>query len=151
MAKVSATDGIMSFIYLATPYTKFKGGLEEANRLASKYAGTLLEAKLPVFSPIAHSHSIAVHANLAGKDHSIWMPLDFAFTEAAFALVVCKMQGWDESYGLGLEIDFFLKNKKPIYYWQPPMLNELLRRDLERETNKWREKHPKVKHIPLKV
>lgn len=139
----------MSFIYLATPYTKFKGGLEEANRLASKYAAALLEAKLPVFSPIAHSHAIAIHGKLAGKDHSIWMPLDFAFTESAFALVVCKMQGWEESYGIGLEIDFFTKNKKPIYYWQPPALNEILRRDLERETLQWRKNHPNVKHIPV--
>lgn len=139
----------MSFIYLATPYTKFKGGLEEANRLSSLYASTLLKAKLPVFSPIAHSHAIAVHGHLAGKDHSIWMPLDFAFTESAFALLVCKMPGWEESYGIGLEIEFFQKNKKPIYYWQPPNLNEILRRDLERETQKWRSKHPNVKQIAV--
>jgi len=73
----------MSFIYLATPYSKFKKGLDEADRLASFYAAVLIKEKLPVFSPIAHSHAIAKHGKLAGKDHLIWMPLDFAFTESA--------------------------------------------------------------------
>lgn len=123
----------MSFIYLATPYSKYKDGLEEANRLACEYTATLIKHKLPVFCPIAHSHNLAVNTDLAAMDHSIWMPLDFAFTEAAFAMVVCCMDGWDESYGVKKEIEFFKDNNKPIYYWNPPELSKDLLYDLKEE------------------
>lgn len=114
----------MSFIYLATPYSKFKGGIEEANRLASLYAGEFIKEGLPVFCPIAHSHSISVHGNLSAKDHGVWMPLDFAFCDAAFALVIATMDGWDESYGINEEIKYMTKLRKPIYEWQPPTISD---------------------------
>lgn len=109
----------MSFIYLATPYSKYKDGQEVANKLASFYAGEIIKEGLPVFCPISHSHAISVNSDLAAKDHSIWMPLDFAFTEAAFAMVVCMMSGWDDSYGIKKEIEYFKAHNKPIYYWEP--------------------------------
>lgn len=109
----------MSFIYLASPYSKYKAGQEEANRLVSIYAGEIIKAKLPVFCPISHSHAISVATDLAAMDHSIWMPLDFAFTEAAFAMVVCMMDGWDESFGVKKELEYMKAHNKPIYYWEP--------------------------------
>lgn len=123
----------MSFIYLASPYSKYTDGLVEANRLACVYTGEFIKHKLPVFCPIAHSHAIAVNADLAALDHSVWMPLDFAFTEAAFAMVVCQMQGWKESYGISKEIEFFEMNKKPIFYWTPPVLQHDLILKLDAE------------------
>lgn len=110
----------MSFIYLASPYSKYKDGQEAANRLVCKYAGDIIKAKLPVFCPISHSHAISVNTDLAAMDHSVWMPLDFAFTEAAFAMVVCMMDGWDESFGVRKEIEFMKAHNKPIYYWGKP-------------------------------
>lgn len=110
----------MSFIYLASPYSKYKDGQEEANRLACIAAGELIKAKLPVFCPISHSHAISVNTELAAMDHSIWMPLDFAFTEAAFVMVVCMMDGWDESFGVRKEIEYMEAHNKPIYYWGKP-------------------------------
>lgn len=126
----------MSFIYLATPYSKYKDGLEAANAMASRHAADFLRLKFPVFCPIAHSHSIAVHGGLTAKDHSIWMPLDFAFCEAAFALVVATEDGWEQSYGVGMEIKFFKEMNKPIYFWSPAdklVTHYQLIADLERD------------------
>lgn len=118
----------MSFIYLATPYSKYPKGIEAANEMASRYAARFIELGFPVFCPIAHSHSIATHGGLTAKDHGIWMPLDLAFMESAFALVVALEDGWKESVGVQKEIDYFYVHKKPIYYWTPPTVSE--RRDL---------------------
>lgn len=142
----------MSFIYLATPYSKYKEGLVEANRLACVYAGEFIKANFPVFCPIAHSHAIAVEGNLQALDHSVWMPLDFAFTEAAFAMVVCKMHGWNESYGIGKEIDFFMLNKKPVFFWEPPELTLDLIAALDKEYTWQKEKsealRPSLADVP---
>lgn len=109
----------MSFIYLATPYSKYKAGLDEAFKMASRHAGQFIGLKFPVFCPIAHSHPISLYGGLAAKDHGIWMPLDFAFCDAAFALVVVTEDGWEESYGVQKEIEFFTELKKPIHYYNP--------------------------------
>lgn len=131
----------MSFIYLATPYSKYKDGLEAANAMASRHAAEFIKMKFPVFCPIAHSHSISVHGGLTAKDHGIWMPLDYAFCDAAFALVVALEEGWETSYGVQKEIQFFERAKKPIYYWAPTLALEKSRslvESLERDWNKWR-------------
>lgn len=109
----------MSFAYLATPYSKYKDGLEAANIMASKHAATFIGKKVNVFCPIAHSHSISVYGDLQAKDHGVWMPLDFAFCEESYALIVVLEDGWKESYGVQEEIKFFQKRGKPIYYWEP--------------------------------
>lgn len=123
----------MSFLYLASPYSKYHLGLEEANKMASKYAGEFIKLKFPVFCPIAHSHSISVHGDVSAKDHSVWMPLDFAFCDTAFALVVTMEPGWKESYGVQEEIKFFQKRGKPIYYWEPPEITNELISELQRD------------------
>lgn len=130
----------MSFIYLATPYSKYAGGIEEANKMASRYAAEFLKLKFPVFCPIAHSHSISVHGGMSAKDHGVWMPLDFAFCEAAFALVVALEPGWKESYGVQKEIVFFKELNKPAYYWQPPSLKpeDTLVQELAMDWAQWR-------------
>lgn len=112
----------MSFIYLATPYSKYPAGIEAANIMASKYAARFIELGFHVFCPIAHSHSIAMHGNLTAKDHDIWMPLDLAFMESSYALVVALEEGWDKSVGVQMEIEYFNTHKKPVHYWTPPTL-----------------------------
>lgn len=112
----------MSFIYLATPYTKYEQGIEAAFQMACRHAGEFLRLKFPVFCPIAHSHPISEYGGMSAKDHGIWMPLDFAFLDSSFALVVALEPGWQESYGVQEEIKYFKKLNKPTYYWQPPLL-----------------------------
>ena len=52
------------FWYLATPYSKFPGGLDLAAKAASLCAGILIAERVWVFSPIAHSHPIAMASAL---------------------------------------------------------------------------------------
>jgi hypothetical protein len=104
-----------SLAYLATPYSKWKLGPEDAFIEASKLAARLLVSGVKVYSPIAHTHPLAVYGKLDPLDHSIWLPFDEAMMEAANILIVAHMDGWHESKGIAHEIDFFERAGKPIF------------------------------------
>lgn len=101
--------------YLATPYTKYKGGIEKAFMAAAELTGKLLTNGYRVYSPIAHTHPVAVYGGLDPLDHSIWLPFDEAMMHACDALLVAHMDGWRESKGVMHEIEFFARGKKPIF------------------------------------
>jgi hypothetical protein len=109
----------MSYFYLASPYSKFSGGIVAAFEEVCEQAALLVRAGVPVFSPIAHTHSIALHGHLDPYDLSIWLEADRAFMDAAKAIIVCKMDGWQESYGIGVEVEHFKRAGKPVHYMEP--------------------------------
>lgn len=102
--------------YLATPYSKYKKGIHYAFADAARVAAELLRNGVKVYSPIAHTHPLAIYGAIDPLDHAIWLPFDEAMMEAADALLVAKMQGWDESRGIKHEIDFFAERGKAIHY-----------------------------------
>lgn len=110
---------LYTLVYLATPYSKYQAGIEEAFKEAAKLAGVLLKAGLKVYSPIAHTHPIAVHAKIDPYDHNVWLPFDEAMMSAAQALVVAKMDGWQVSRGIAHEVEFFQRHGKSVYYLDP--------------------------------
>lgn len=110
-----------NLVYLASPYSKYPArdgmtGLEVAFRDISKIAAKLLRLGLRVYSPIAHTHPIAVYGNVDALDHSIWLPFDQAIMEKSDAMLVAKMETWQISTGIKHEIDFFTEAGKPIFY-----------------------------------
>lgn len=106
--------------YLATPYTRYKGGnIERAFKDACKIAAHLLCAGVKVYSPIAHTHPIAIFGALDALDHAIWLPFDEAIMEVSSVLIVAHMDGWDESRGIEHEVKFFEDAGKPIYDLDP--------------------------------
>ncbi|MBP2232560.1 hypothetical protein J2847_005889 [Azospirillum agricola] len=109
----------MSFWYLATPYSQFAGGIAAAFRAACDQAAVLVKAGIPVFAPIVHTHPIAILGGLDPRDHGIWLPADAPFMAAARGLIVCKLPGWTESFGIAEEIKAFQAMVKPIVYMQP--------------------------------
>ena len=108
--------------YLATPYTKYHLGIEVAFVHAAEVSARLLQRGVRVYSPIAHTHPLAVYGKIDPLDHSIWLPFDEAMMDAADCLIVARMKGWDESYGVKHEIEFFAREKKPIIHIDPVTL-----------------------------
>ena len=51
------------------------------------------------------------------------MDLDFTLLEKAKAMIVAKMDGWENSQGVKREIEFCEMKKKQIFYFE---INELL-------------------------
>ncbi len=103
-----------SFWYLASPYTKYPGGLTSAWEDVCRTAAWLTERQVPVFCPIAHSHPIAIHGNLDPTDHELWLSSDAPMMRAACGLLIVEMPGWMDSYGVGVEIEAFENMGKPI-------------------------------------
>lgn len=108
-----------SLAYLATPYSRYKLGLEAAFIEASKLAAILLARGIKVYSPIAHTHPIGFYGGLDMLDLSIWLPFDEAMMERCDCLFVAHMDGWQESKGIAHEIAFFERSGKPIYDLNP--------------------------------
>lgn len=120
--------------YLATPYSKYEGGdLDLAFRDAARLAAELLKVGIKVYSPIAHTHPLAVYGDVDPMDHDIWLPFDEAMMKASDVLIVAHMNGWQESRGIAHEIEFFDKADKPIFDLDPRSLTMSRRRKLTRE------------------
>lgn len=117
LAALRAADG---YHYLASPYSKYPHGLDAAFIEASKAAAMLVQAGIKVFCPIAHSHPIAEHGRIDALDHDIWLPADAPLMRAASGLIVCKMETWEDSYGISVEIGDFEAAGKPIHYMDWP-------------------------------
>lgn len=108
--------------YLGTPYSRFKGGVYKAFEEASRLAARLLRAGVKVYSPIAHTHSIATYGDIDPLDHHIWLPFDEVMMARCDVLIVAEMSGWQESKGVTHEISFFRQRNRPIYHLDPESL-----------------------------
>lgn len=111
-----------NLIYLATPYSRFTRGLEMAFREAAILSAKLIKCGLPVYSPIVQMHPIAIYGDLPPTDHSLWLEYDSAMMNKSEALLVARMDGWDESFGIAEEIKFFKSAGKSIYHLDPDKL-----------------------------
>lgn len=108
----------MTFFYLATPYSKYPGGIDAAFEEACKATASLIRKGLRVYSPIAHTHPVAKYGGIDPYSHDIWLPADKPFMDAACGLIVCKMSGWQESRGLLHEVEVFTIANKPVLYME---------------------------------
>lgn len=91
-------------IYLATPYSHPDPSIREARfEAACRVAGQLMAAGQIVFSPIAHTHPIAIRCDLP-KGWDFWAKYDRAMLERSSRLVVVMMEGWQDSVGIAAEI-----------------------------------------------
>lgn len=105
--------------YLATPYSKYPGGIEAAFVEASKQAAFLKNHGIDVFAPIPHSHPIAIHGGLDAYDYDLMLSWDKKFIDRCDALIICMMPGWEQSYGVNWEHAEFMKQGKRIYFMIP--------------------------------
>lgn len=114
--KALRKDGLF---YLATPYSKFPRGIQVAFREASRLTAQLMSLGVDVYSPIVHTHPMAVYGKISPLNHSVWLPFDEKMMARADALLVAKMETWESSFGIAHEISVFNKSHKPIFYLNP--------------------------------
>lgn len=107
--------------YLASPYSRYVS-LHAACRDASIVAARLIKSGYRVFSPIAHSHTIAMHGGLGPMDHAFWLNFDLSFMRVCDSLMIAMLDGWKQSVGVAMEIEYFEKAGKPIFYVNPNTL-----------------------------
>lgn len=105
--------------YLACPYSHPDPAVREQRwQAVNVAAGNLMRAGLMVFSPISHTHAIAVVGDLpTGWDY--WAAFDRAYLEACNKIIVLKLPGWEESQGVAGEIAIALELGIPVEYLDP--------------------------------
>ena len=110
----------MSYWYLASPYSKYPHGLDRACDDICEQAALLVSVGVRhVYSPIAHCHRIEKLGGLDPLDYSIWLPMQQPMIDAAKGMILCKLDGWDRSYGIGVELGLFRAESKPVFYMLP--------------------------------
>lgn len=116
LATLRLADG---FWYIGTPYSKYPFGIDSAFIAACRITAKLIAAGVPAYSPISHTHPVALHGKMDPLDHSIWMPADAPMMRAAHGLIVVTLPTWEISYGISLEIEAFKAAGKPVLYLDP--------------------------------
>ncbi len=108
-----------SFYYLATVYSKHPMGIAVAHGEACLILTKLLDAGVPTFSPIAHTHHVGAFCTKGQLDHDFWMKADAPLMRAACGIIVVTMPGWMKSRGVQEEISYFQDAGKPVVYLDP--------------------------------
>jgi hypothetical protein len=106
----------MKKIYLAGPYSHQNMHVKahRFNKLNIAAAKLMLDGFM-VFSPISHTHPIALAGDLPGG-WEFWEEYDKTFIEWCDELHILKLAGWTESTGVQAEIEIAQKMDKPIVF-----------------------------------
>ena len=109
-------------IYLASPYSHDdamvrKDRARTAARVAAKLWHQIGE---PVYSPIAHGVALEPHMLPCDiEDHSRWMDHCYQMFAPCSRVFVLCIDGWRESKGLAIELDWAKRIPKPVKYIWP--------------------------------
>ena len=116
-------------VYLATPYSHKDPAVQEARFLeVNRVAGELMRQGVKVFSPISHTHPIAMAGDLP-KDWKFWAEYDRAVLETCGKVIVLMQDGWRESVGVQAEIKMAAELGLPVEYMEhKPVFDERGRR-----------------------
>lgn len=113
--------------YVATPYSKYPDGLHRAFIDASIIIAKLIDKGIYAYSPICHTHPVAIYGGLDPLDHNLWLEFDQAMMKVSSSLIVAHLEGWNRSFGIAHEIEFFSAAGKPIYDLDPMTMEMTMR------------------------
>ena len=114
-------------IYLAVPYSHDDRDIMLARfRMVSKVAGQLIRAGNLVYSPISHSHPMALES-IVGTTYEDWRELDEFYLLRSDVFMILTIDGWRESKGMVEEIKFATDNAKPIILLPPVISTNITR------------------------
>lgn len=100
--------------YLASPYSHEDGRVRyRRSEDAALAVARLLKKGYWVFGPICHSCWPDSYFEDGEYD---WMPLDLEILKRCDGLIVLKLEGWEKSKGVGMEIDFAARMGMPIEF-----------------------------------
>ena len=105
--------------YFASPYTSDCAYIREQRYLdVIKVATDLIRLDFTLIEPIAMSHQHAQRFGLPGT-YAFWQKRDRKFIDLCDAVMVCLLDGWDQSIGVADEIEYAKSQGKPVYYLNP--------------------------------
>jgi nucleoside 2-deoxyribosyltransferase len=106
-------------VYLACPYSHVNAEVKQTRfEAVNKIAAEFMAKGYLIFSPISHTHPIALAGALPGH-WEFWEAYDRTFIEWADELWVLKLEGWNMSKGVKAEIAIAKAAGKPVRYIEP--------------------------------
>jgi len=112
-------------IYLASPYSHHDPVVrEERYQEALKCAVALAASGGVPYSPIVHWH-VAAKLHDLPTDATFWVWQNKAMFELCTNVIVLKLPGWEESFGVKQELSWALDKQIPVTYTQPENYNHL--------------------------
>lgn len=113
-------------IYLAVPYSDKDPAVQEARfNIVNKVAAKLMAEGKYIFSPISHTHPIALAGKLPG-DWQFWEGYDRCILSCCCKLTVLRLPGWEKSTGVQAEIKIATELGIPIDYIEHEWIMYLL-------------------------
>lgn len=108
--------------YLAVPYSHPDSKVKEDRFIkVNKVAARLMAQNHIIFSPISHSHPIAIEGK-TNTDWSYWVNFDTAFLKCSKKLIVLKLEGWETSVGVAGELKIAKELGIPIEFIEEDQL-----------------------------
>lgn len=94
-------------IYVASPYSHPDFLIRKSRFLIVEQfvAHCLINLQTAVFSPIVYWHKIAVDYDIP-SDAQTWLPFNTNMIRRSESMFVLKLEGWQESKGVKLEMNF---------------------------------------------
>lgn len=118
--------------YFASPYSSECAYVREVRYLdVIKVATDLIRLDFTLIEPIAMSHQHAQRFGLPGT-YAFWQKRDRKFIDLCDAVIVCLLDGWDQSIGVSDEISYAQEQGKPVYYLNPADLRLLSKEEAQR-------------------
>jgi hypothetical protein len=103
-------------IYLASPYSHKDPVVKELRfRSAARIGAKMMAAGKYIFSPISHTHPIALAGKLPGE-WQFWEGYDRVMIKCCQRLTVAKIDGWETSTGVQAEIKIANELGIPVDY-----------------------------------
>ena len=105
------------FYYLANPYQGSKELMKERFEKCAKAVSKLIKNGIPTFSPIVHNHAMIETTGDWTLDErkKLLLPFDFSILLKANGMILLKLEGYLESYGVEKELKFCLENKIVVH------------------------------------
>jgi hypothetical protein len=106
-------------VYLACPYSHPDPAVrEERFHASNRAAAQLMGQGIMVFSPISHTHPIAVAGDLP-KGWDFWERYDRAVLSCCCKVVILQIDGWEQSTGVQAEIRIAVEMGIPVEFLEP--------------------------------
>lgn len=108
--------------YLATPYSHPNSDIREQRfRVVNFVAGKLMHAGHLIYSPISHTHPIAIEYDLP-VTWEFWEQQCVSYLNLSEKLIVLMQDGWKDSIGVAAEMRIAEELAIPIEYMDAYML-----------------------------
>lgn len=105
-------------IYLACPYSHPDSNVREYRFMkANQMAARLMRAGHIVYSPISHTHPIAMEGDLP-LDWAYWQSVDEFYIRLCEKVIVLELNGWKKSKGVQAEIEIARALDKPVEFME---------------------------------